>query len=164
MQLQNFSTFFLKSRTRVLPPPLRKWTNIIYQYSCNQFYTAMVFISTWLPPQSPAAWPRTLAPAAPHNIPRWLPTATYTISSTIQKYHFLTNHNKSSFTEALIRNIQPPINNQCTGINRGLKLFTHLPTIPCPSYSYNYLRFPSVTTYPTNCPHHFSFLSCTVPK
>ena len=99
----------------------------------------------------------------PHTTyPRWLPTETYTISSTIQKYYFLTNHNKSSITEALlIRNIQPSINNQCTGMNIGLKLFTQLPIKPSPSYSYNYSPFPSVTTYPTNCriiPH---FLHCT---
>ena len=98
-----------------------------------------------------------------HTIyPRWLPT-TFTISSTVQKYYFLTNHNKSSITEALlIRNIQPSINSQWTGMNRALKLFTQLPTKPTPSYSYNYLPFPSITTYPTNCPQYF-LTSLTFP-
>ena len=90
-----------------------------------------------------------------HN-PRWLPTASYTISSTIQKCYFLTNHNKLSITEASYKIFSHPLTT--------VKLFTQLPTKPSPSYSYNYLPFPTVTTYPTNCPHHFSFLSALYPN
>ena len=57
-----------KIRTKVLPHhfgnELTSSTNTLGTY-----YIAIVFISAWLPPQSPAVWPRTLPPAAPDNVP-----------------------------------------------------------------------------------------------
>ena len=47
------SEIFLKIRTKVINHPSGNGTNVIYQHSWNQFYTA-IFISTYLPPQSPA--------------------------------------------------------------------------------------------------------------
>ena len=112
-------------------------------------------------------WPRTLPPAAPHHT---LVDYQQELTRSGQQYKniisWLTIINHPSLYAAFIRNIQPSMNDQCTGVNRAYKLFAHHPTKAAPSFSYNYLPFPSVTTYPLTqlAIPHFSFLSWTVPK
>ena len=102
----------LKIRTKVLPHPsgneLTSSTNTLGTNSTPQWYLYRIDYHHNLPPFDHAPYLR-----QPHTTyTRWIPTATFTIWSTIQKYNFLTIHNKSSIIEALIRNIQPSINNQ----------------------------------------------------
>ena len=156
------SEIFLKIRTKVLPQP--SWNELMFissplgTISTPQWYLYRHDYHLDLPPFDHAPCLR-----QPHTTyPRCQPTATYKISSTMQKYYFLTNHNKSSITDALIiLDIQPSINNQCTRCTEGSNFSLNFPLNPAlPIHIIIYL-FPLLTTYPTNCPHHFSFLHCT---
>ena len=69
----------------------------------------------------------TLPPAAPNIVPSLTTNILHeTTWSATQKYYVKTptTINYPSSKALLIRKIQPSINNQCTGINRTLKLFT----------------------------------------
>ena len=110
-------------------PPLKK-TNLIYQYQClhgdcehrNSIYIGMTTttLSRRLTMHLASGGPKQHA-LTNHNL---LLTRTDLVNNTkILLTEF--NHNKLSITEALlIQKMQPSINNQSTGANRTLKLFT----------------------------------------
>ena len=110
-------------------PPLKK-TNFIYQYQClhgdcehrNNIYIRMstTTLSWRLTMHFLSGSPKQHA-LANHNLPL---TKEDLINNTkILLTEF--NHNKLSITEALlIQKMQPSINNQWTGTNRTLKIFT----------------------------------------
>ena len=95
---EKFLKFSLKIRIKVLPHPsgneLKSSTNILGTNSPPQRYLHRRDYRHNLPPFDHAPCLR-----QPHTTsPRWLPTATCIIWSTIQKYYLLTNHIKSSIT------------------------------------------------------------------
>ena len=93
--------FFSKLEPRSSPHPSgNELTTSIILW--NQFYTAMVFISTWLPPQLISRRLTThLASGSPtqHTHVDFQQRLTRSRQQN-KKYNFLTNHNKSSITPA----------------------------------------------------------------
>ena len=99
--LKFFWIFFWKLEQRSSPHPsgneLTSSTNTLEPIlHRNGIYIDMITTTINLPPFDHPPCIQQLNT----TYPRWLPTATYTISSIIQKYYFLSNHNKSSITAA----------------------------------------------------------------
>ena len=112
------------------PTPTLKKTNVIYQYQCphgdcehhpsTYIGLTTTTLSRRLTMHLASGGPKQHA-LENHNLTL---TRNDLVSNTKIIYN-QSNHNKLSIMEALlIKKLQPSINNQCTGINRTLKLFT----------------------------------------